>query len=385
MNAPAGPGRRAAAGADADAGAGLRLLADIGGTNARFALQDATAHARDGGAGLAAAAGFVDIGVLACSEHATIGAALDAYLTRAAARGLAVDGIRHAALAIANPVEGDAVCMTNHHWRFSIAALRAERGLDTLLVLNDFQALAMALPHLRAGQRETVGASTGTSTGAGPGSASPVAAPGRPIGLVGPGTGLGVSAVVPCGGRWIALAGEGGHASFAAATRAEARILDALQERFGHVSAERLLSGTGLELIHAVTAARHLPAPEITRRALADDDAACRATVATFCAVLGSVAGNVALTLGATGGMYIGGGIVPRLGRLFHDSAFRARFEDKGRLQPYLARIPTWLVTEPYPALHGAAALLAESIAEDSAERSHERGAGARRPAPARH
>jgi glucokinase len=311
-----------------------RLLADIGGTNARFALQ-------------APEGAFADIEVLACRDYDHVKDALDAYLARAAARGHATGGIRHAALAIANPVEGDVVSMTNHHWRFSIAGLKDACGLATLVVVNDFAALAQALPHLDAAGRERIG---GPDT---------VAVDGRPLGLVGPGPGLGVSGLVPAGGgRWTALAGEGGHASFAPVTRAEMRLLDALSEEHGHVSAERLLSGPGLEAIHRVLAGERLAAADITARALDGSFAACRATVDAFCAILGSVAGNVALTLGATGGMYIGGGIVPRLGPLFHASAFRERFEGKGRLQPYLARIPTWLVTEPYPALRGAAALL---------------------------
>ncbi|WP_075791478.1 glucokinase [Massilia putida] len=313
-----------------------RLLADIGGTNARFALQ-------------AEGSDFADVEVLACRDYDDIGAAMDAYLARAGARGHATDAIRHAAVAIANPVEGDFVRMTNHHWCFSIAALRDARALDTLLVVNDFAALAMALPHLDEAGRERIGGDI-------------AATPGRPIGLIGPGTGLGVSGVVPAPGpggtRWIALAGEGGHASFAPVTRQEVDVLDALWEEHGHVSAERLLSGPGLEAIHRVLSGERLAAAAITARALDGTSAACRATVDVFCAMLGSVAGNVALTLGATGGMYIGGGIVPRLGSLFHASAFRARFEGKGRLRPYLARIPTWLVTEPYPALRGGAVML---------------------------
>lgn len=320
----------------------LRLLADIGGTNARFALQ-------------APGGGFADLEVLPCCEHATIGAAMDDYLARAAARGVDTAGVRAAALAIANPVDGDAVAMTNHHWRFSIEALRRERGLDTLLVVNDFAALAMALPHLRDEGRMRVG----------DGEFAPV--PGRSIGLVGPGTGLGVSGIVRCNGRWMALPGEGGHASFAPVTRQEIRILEALWDELGqqegHVSAERLLSGMGLEAIHRALSGERLAAPDITARALDGSCAACRATVDAFCAILGSVAGNVALTLGATGGMYIGGGIVPRLGPLFNASGFRRRFEDKGRLRAYLQKIPTWVVTEPYPALRGVAALLDEHAA----------------------
>jgi glucokinase len=313
----------------------LRLLADIGGTNARFALQT--------GAG-----DFDCIEVLACADHATLGAAMSCYLGQAAARGFPVATLRHAALAIATPVEGDMVGMTNHHWRFSIEALRAEFDLTTLLVINDFAALAMALPYLRPDQRQRIGGGVELS--------------GRPIGLIGPGTGLGVSGVIPCGGRWVALASEGGHASFAAVTPEEVFILDVLARQFGHVSGERLLSGTGLELMHHALSDQRLAAPEITGRALDGGSADCLRTIECFCAVLGSVAGNVALTLGATGGMYIGGGIVPRFGALFAQSAFRRRFEDKGRLGGYLARIPTYLITEQYPALVGVAAMLSAHI-----------------------
>ena len=312
------------------------LLADIGGTNARFALQIDDQ--------------FVAIDVLACADYPTLGAAIDAYLARAAGLGFPTGAIRHMAIAIANPVEDDLVRMTNHHWSFSVARLRAERQLLTLLVVNDFAALAMSLPYLQPEQRERIG--TGPGGGAG--------LSGRPIGLIGPGTGLGVSGVVKAGEQWIALAGEGGHASFAPNTDDEIILLQALKREFGHVSAERLLSGMGLELIHRTFADEVLPAASITGRALGSNDAACQRSIACFCGILGSVAGNVALTLGATGGMYIGGGIVPRLGKLFALSSFRQRFEDKGRLAPYLARIPTWVITAPFPALVGVAAMLAE-------------------------
>ena len=313
----------------------LRLLADIGGTNARFALESD--------------AGLLDIEVLACAAYPTLGEAMRAYLAKARARGLAVDTVGHAAIAIANPVEGDEVRMTNPHWSFSIEALRREQDLGTLLVVNDFAALAMALPHLAPDQRQRIGGG--------------VELAGRPIGLIGPGTGLGVSGVIPAGKRWIALAGEGGHVSFSPANRDEVAILEALWGEYGHVSAERLLSGMGLELIHWARTGKRIGAPEITRAALDGSSRDCAGTVETFCAILGSVAGNVALTLGATGGMYIGGGIVPRLGSLFAGSAFRARFEDKGRLSPYLARIPTYLITEQYPALRGVSAMLSDRLA----------------------
>ena len=314
----------------------LRLLADVGGTNARFALQSAPG------------AGFDDVEVLAAAGYPTLGAAMRAYLANARARGLAVDTVRHAAVAIANPVEGDEIRMTNHHWSFSIEALRLELGLTTLLMVNDFAALAMSLPHLAQDGRRQVGGG--------------IELPNRTIGLIGPGTGLGVSGVVPAGERWIPLSGEGGHVSFAPVTRDEVAILEALWGEYGHVSAERLLSGMGMELIHWARTGRRLKAADISAAALDGSSSDCRGSVDVFCAILGSVAGNVALTLGATGGMYIGGGIVPRLGPVFEQSAFRARFEDKGRLGDYLSRIPTHLITEQYPALRGVSAMLSDHV-----------------------
>lgn len=319
-----------------------RLLADIGGTNARFALQ------RDGR--------FDCIEVLSCARHDTLADAMGSYLRGAAGRGFAVDAIAHAAIAIANPVEGDRVSMTNHHWSFSIDELRGERALSTLLVVNDFAALAMSLPELSPSQRERIGGGSELA--------------GRPLGLIGPGTGLGVAGLVPAGGVWTALAGEGGHASFAPGTDDEAAILDALRAEHGHVSAERVLSGPGIEAIHRVLTGERLGASAITARALDGGCPASLRTVETFCGILGSVAGNVALTLGATGGMYIGGGIVPRLGPLFARSSFRRRFEDKGRLASWLARIPTWVITEPYPALQGVAAMLSAHIAGQPSTRN---------------
>lgn len=317
-------------------GEGARLLADIGGTNARFALEIGPQQS-------------VAIAVLACADFSSLRMAILSYLSSPAVIALRAGRIRHGAIAIANPVEDDAVCMTNHHWSFSIAGLRRDLGLDTLLVVNDFSALAMALPHLQPSQRMQIGGGTELA--------------GRTIGLVGPGTGLGVSGIVPVGGRWIALASEGGHVTFAPADALEVEILQQIQCKFGHVSAERLLSGPGLELICRALSGRTLDAAEITRRAIEGNCTISSRTVDCFCAVLGTVAGNVALTLGATGGMYIGGGIVPRLGALFAQSRFRARFEDKGRMSGYLARIPTYLIVEQYPAFLGVSAMLSEQMA----------------------
>jgi glucokinase len=318
---------------------GGRLLADIGGTNARFAIERAP--------------GRIDaIATLACASHAGFVDAARAYLA-----GLPGDEVRHAAIAIANPVEGDWVRMTNHHWQFSIREARDALGLDTLLVVNDFAALAAAVPGLGAFDVMAVGA----------GQARPKAV----IGLVGAGTGLGVAGLIPAGDRWTVLESEGGHASFSPCDEREEEILRFCRSRHDHVSAERLVSGPGLSLIHeALAARRNLPvaaplsAAVIVERGLSGLDPLCLETLECFCAMLGTVASNLAVTLCARGGIYIGGGVVPRLGEWFAGSPFRARFENKGRFSGFTAQIPTLVITAPYPALSGAATLLAEHLAD---------------------
>ena len=320
-----------------------RLLADIGGTNARFALE--------------LGPGRIElIDVLSCASHATLADAVRAYLASGALAEAGIGPIRHAAIAIANPVVGDMVRMTNHHWEFSIEGLRRELGFDTFVVVNDFSALAMALPHLGDGDKQQVGGGN--------------ARPGTPIGLVGAGTGLGVSGLIQDRqGGWTALCSEGGHVTFAPTNATEVAILQFAWREFEHVSAERLLSGAGVELIyraladHRGQAAEPLDAPEISRRGLAGECALCEEVLETFCGMLGTVAGNLAVTLGAQGGIYIGGGIVPRLGRRFGLSCFRTRFEQKGRFADYLAQVPTYVITAEYPAFLGVSAILADKLA----------------------
>jgi glucokinase len=185
--------------------------------------------------------------------------------------------------------------------------------------------------------------------------------------LLGPGTGLGVSGLLPGPAGWVPISGEGGHVTLGSADPFEAAVLAELAARFGHVSAERALSGPGLENLYRATCrvlgrpALELAAPAISAAALARQDAACEQTLALFCGLLGHVAGNLALTLGARGGVYIGGGIVPRLGEAFDRSPFRERFEAKGRFSAYLAAVPTWVLTaDTSPALLGAARALDE-------------------------
>jgi glucokinase len=309
---------------------GPRLLADIGGTNARFALETAPGR-------------IEAVNVLACDDYASLQDAMQAYCARVPGQA-----IRHAAVAIANPVDGDMVHMTNRDWRFSIAAMRSAMHFDTLLVMNDFVALAMALPHLGAGQLRQIGPGTRQ--------------PGRAIGLLGPGTGLGVAGMVQVEGRWVPLASEGGHSTFAPADATEIALLQRLLESHAHVSCERVLSGAGLESIYQILTGHALSAAEITAGALDGTSLKCTETVERFCAILGTVAGNVALTLCATGGVFIGGGIVPRFGDILARSRFRARFEGKGRMQAMLGAVPTYLITERYPAFAGIASMLADHL-----------------------
>ena len=320
------------------------LLADMGGTNARFGWLTE---------GLQAPTHVITLRV---ADHANPAAAARAYLAQLAQTvGAAYEPPRAAAFAVATAVGQDQVNLTNSGWSFSTAATRAELALDALLVLNDFEALALSLPRLRSGQVRAI---------AGRGGAAPAGLSGGALAVIGPGTGLGVAGLVPTRHGWVAIPGEGGHATLSAADEFESALLAAVRRDIPHVSAERLLSGIGLPVLHRAVAAvlgqaiAALPAEEIVDRGLAGHDAACSQTLDSFCALLGSFAGNVALVLGARGGVYIGGGIVPRLGERFFGSQFRARFEAKGRFEPYLRAIPTALITDTVAALGGAALAL---------------------------
>ena len=318
-----------------------RLLADIGGTYARFALEIGPGE-------------FTQMASLRCADHADFHAAVQAYLSGLSWLEGGPQQIAHAAVAIANPVEGDRVRMTNYHWQFSIDEMRQRLGFDTLVVVNDFTALAMALPRLAEVDVRQVGGGQAR----------------RPsvIGLLGAGTGLGVSGLIPAGEGWIALGTEGGHVNFGPRDEREMDILKFAWKTLDHVSYERLISGPGLELIHRALADRHgvqaepLLAPAITQRALEQGDALCLETLEVFCGLLGTAAANLAVTLGSLGGIYIGGGIVPRLGEYFDRSPFRERFEDKGRFRDYVAAIPTFVITAQNATFKGASAILENQL-----------------------
>ena len=311
-----------------------RLVADIGGTNARF------------GWVASAGAAVSHLQRYPCADHAGPAEVAGQYLRE--------HGLSHpaaAAIGIATPVLGDAVSMTNLSWRFSIRDLQRRLGVERLQVLNDFAALALGLPTATSGELRQIG--TGSP------------AEGAPLALIGPGTGLGVSGLLRTPGGVAPIVGEGGHVSLGAVDAEEDRVVGVLRRRFGHVSAERVLSGAGIANLHQALAelrgqpAEALDAATITERARTGNDRLCAETLDRFFAFLGSVAGNLALTLGARGGVYIAGGIVPRLGTAIDASSFRERFEAKGRFRDYLAAIPTWLVLEASAiALRGADAAL---------------------------
>lgn len=311
---------------------GCALVADIGGTHARFAL--------------VGDAGLIRPETYRCADFSGPAETARAYLAQHGDGATPVRG----AFAVASVLGGDRVELTNSPWSFSVEETRRALGLDRLETINDFTAVALAVPHLAPTDLLTIGGGT--------------ARPGSPVAVLGPGTGLGVSALVPCGAAWTPLEAEGGHVTMAAATARESAILDWLRQRFDHVSAERLLSGQGLvNLYQALSAlsghqAVYSTPDVISGHGLDATCPICRETVETFFAMLGTVAGNLALTVGAQGGVYLAGGILPRMAEAFRLSGFRARFEAHGRFQPYLAAIPTRLIVNPLPAFVGLAALV---------------------------
>jgi glucokinase len=308
----------------------LRLIGDIGGTNARFAIAQ-------GGK-------YQQLRHVEVDHYPSLHDALADYLK---ALPEAERANLSGALAIAGPVLGDRISLTNKAWSFSVEELKRSLGLTALTVVNDFAANAYAIPHLTSQQKFTIGPAIADAHGN--------------IGVVGPGTGLGMSSLIPHGDGWTLVAGEGGHATLAASTEEEFAIIQMLRKRWSHVSAERVLSGAGLvNLYEALCALRGIeplmysPA-DVTKHAMNKSDENCVRAFDRFCEFLGSVAGDLALTIGAFGGVYIAGGILLRFKEAFAASAFRQRFESKGRFASMLAKMPTWLILEESPGLVGLA------------------------------
>jgi glucokinase len=317
-----------------------RLVGDIGGTNARFGWQ------ADGAARVEHQSSY------RCADFSTLHEAIAHYLSEHSLPAPAAF-----AFGVATPVTGDTVRMTNQHWVFSVSALCAQLNGAHGVVINDFVALACAIPALNAQDVNAHSQFKATHN--------------APIALIGPGTGLGVATLFANqAGHYRANAGEGGHVTLAATTDFEARIIEVLRAKFGHVSAERAISGPGLVSLYESVcqlknvAAQPFTPAEITTHAIARSDIHCIEAVQLFTSFLGNVAGNLALTIGAFGGVYIGGGIVPRLGAQFDVKLFRKSFESKGRFASYLSRIPSFVITCDAPALKGAAYYLDQHLAD---------------------
>ncbi|MEJ7136891.1 glucokinase [Amphibiibacter pelophylacis] len=346
-----------------------RLLVDVGGMYLRFALQwpDRLDFAA----------------TLVCAEWPGLEEATLAVLQRVFPDD-PLGQVRHAVFAVANPVTGDFVALTNHPWRFSVSAMRRNLCLQTLLVVNDFAAMAMALVDLQPGDT--------LDLGGGPPQPRQVRA------VMGPGTGLGMAGLLPVDERWTVLSSEGGHVPYAPHNALEALAVVQVQSRYGHPSAERLLSASGLELLFDLcctlerTPGRvaHLEILEPAaaaqmglagREALATSGCSAREiaalaqarrpqpqalqAIALFCGILGSVAGNLALTLGSLGGVYLAGGMLPHWADLLPRSGFRDRFTRKGRFAAYLAPVSTQLIVAPHGVFRGLSALLADHLRQE--------------------
>ena len=306
------------------------LIGDVGGTNARFALANED--------------GFGPVTRVQTADYSGPGEAIRAFLHRSGGSPRAV------AIACAGPVVDRKIRLTNAGWEIEGASLSRDLQIPDVVVVNDFEALAWALADFRSRDLRYVGGGKSVK--------------GAPSIILGAGTGLGAAVYAPAGRQGVVIAGEGGHVTMPACTEDEARMLASLREEFGHVSAERLLSGEGLVRLHdwfgggpsGITAA------EVTDSALDGTSEISRRALDRFCAMLGTFAGNMALTLGARGGVYIAGGIVPRFHDFFCASEFRSRFKAKGRFQEYLEGIPTAVVLHPEPAMVGLIRILRQRL-----------------------
>ena len=312
-----------------------KFVADVGGTNIRLAQLDngALSHVEK----------------FLCKDFDNIDGAIQAYF--ALFPEVQFDA---GCIAIACPVPGDWVKMTNHTWAFSIKELTNQLGLKWLGVINDFTSVAHSLPVLGEDQKVQIGAGTAKAN--------------ANIAVFGPGTGLGVDHLTMTAQGWKALDGEGGHVDFAPQDENDFAIWHYLKKKLGHVSAEEVMSGRGIVNIyeglaeHSQQAALYNDPAIITTKAVNQECELCELTLKQFCRIMGSFAGNLALNLGTAGGVYIGGGIAPRFIEFIRRSDFRARFEDKGRFSHYVANIPTFIITEPDHGLLGAAAYLDQNL-----------------------
>lgn len=312
------------------------LVGDVGGTNARFALCELQTGR------------ISHIKTFSTSKYKNLEVVIKNYLNEQQ------KVVQDSSIAIACPITKNWIEMTNHSWAFSITKIKSVFCLKHLEVINDFTAVSMAIPMLSEIDVIQFGGKKAKKD--------------CPIAVYGAGTGLGVAHLVHVDKRWVSLPGEGGHVDFAPNSEEEDLILEVLRSELGHVSAERLLSGMGLvNLYKAIVKSdqripENLQPSDVTNRALADICIDSRRALSLFCVIMGRFGGNLALTLGTFGGIYIAGGIVPRFLDFFKSSGFRTAFEDKGRFKDYVKNIPVYMITNNHPGLIGAGAHLRQKL-----------------------
>ncbi|KGJ93134.1 glucokinase [Colwellia psychrerythraea] len=320
----------------------INLVADIGGTNIRLAITDKNNNINQ-------------IETYQCQNFPHLTNVIHHYLKEKSLLNARVN----ACLAIACPVDTDSISMTNLPWKFSQKQLKEELNLNSLTLINDYTAIAMAIPLLNDQQKIKIGRGETAEK--------------QPIAVCGPGTGLGVANLVNINNHWYCLGGEGGHTDFAPVDDLDIKIFQQLKTTKKRLSYEQLLSGYGLEQIYQALVVitnqesvspqpTQLSAKEISTQAIAGNCPVCQQALSQFCKVLGSFAGNLALTTGSFGGVYIAGGIVPRFTEYLENSEFRKRFETKGRMSHLNEEIPTYVITESQPGLIGAAAYLNQIV-----------------------
>jgi glucokinase len=316
----------------------INLVADIGGTNIRLAITDKHNNINE-------------IETYQCQDFPHLSNVIHHYLEVKDLLNTQVN----ACLAIACPVDTDSISMTNLPWKFSQKQLKEELKLNSLTLINDYTAIAMAIPLLNDEQKVKIGQGESVNK--------------QPIAVCGPGTGLGVANLVNIDDHWHCIGGEGGHTDFAPIDELDVKIFQELMKTKKRISYEQLLSGYGLEQIYqalVVINNKETISPEITKlsakdistHAIAGTCPLCEQALSQFCKVLGSFSGNLALTTGSLGGVYIAGGIVPRFVDYVKNSQFRERFETKGRMSHINKSTPTYIITESQPGLLGAAAYL---------------------------
>lgn len=326
------------------------LVADIGGTNGRFGLVefDAEHIRKDCKINYTAEHQMT----LKCADYVDMATMIRAYCAQ-----FGIDIPAYACLAIAGPIENGQAVMTNLDWKFSIDGLRDQLGMKTLHVINDFASLAYAVPFLQENELITLYESRQSN-------------PEAPIVVMGPGTGFGMAVLVPSQNRWKIIPTEGGHASFAPTNEKELAIKSFLLKEQNHVSVENILSGGGLVTLYRAIAhsagveAKAYTPIDVSTRGIANEDALCRDAVLTFCDVLGEVAGDKALSVGARGGVVIGGGLTPKLMDLLPESHFLERYKNKGPMTGYVSGIPIRLIVNDRAALIGSAAWLIHNTPE---------------------